>query len=374
MATRGEENCMSDDDEVETTLRGDERLLSIRAVTGRRLRGRLRISMGHFSGVVASAVVERRVRVARACEYLAGVFSAEDGFASWTSPFRDFSRRERAPTECFTSAVIGQVLTDGGLEPTYLADLLDVVRACCNEDGFIHFFRDSSLLEADVDCTGVGHALLLEVGQGYPNLKHTIDRLVANTRADGIIEVYANATDEHEGRIDECALANALYLLFVVRREQEAQASLDLVANTLIEDAFLCGSRYYPCPDTFLYFVSRIVRDFPRIQSQLLEPLRRRLIDRFGTDTFCLDRAIRVAAADNVGILDIPDLEVITHAQRLDGSWSAAPFFRYGRTERYFGSEALSTAFALRALVAAGGERAIGEVTEGLRRGSCGRL
>jgi hypothetical protein len=317
--------------------------------------------MGQLSGVVPTAVVDRRARLAAASEYLGCEFSPEYGFASWTSPFRDFSRRVRAPAECFTSAVIGQVLTDGGLEPPYLGELLDVVRGCINEEGFIHFFLDASLLEADVDCTGVGHALLHEWNQGYPRLAETIGRLVNNTRSDGIIEVYANAGQEHEGRVDECALANALYLLFVVGREGEAEASYEVVRKTLVEESYLCGSRYYPCPDTFLYFVSRIVRDFPRTHAELLEPLRRRLIDRFGTDTSCLDRAIRVAAADNVGMLDIPDLEVVAQAQRPDGSWAAGPFYCFGTTRRYLGSDALSTAFAVRALVI-GGERGVGEM------------
>ncbi|MBN1605365.1 MAG: hypothetical protein JW940_01970 [Polyangiaceae bacterium] len=329
--------------------------------------------MGQISGVVPTAVVDRRAREAAATEYLAREFSADHGFASWTSPFRDFSRRVRAPAECFTSAVIGQVLTDGGLEPPYLGGLLDVVGTCINEEGFIHFFQDPSLLEADVDCTGVGHALLLESGRVYPRFVDTIDRLANNTRSDGIIQVYANAREEHEGRVDECALANALYLLFVVGRENEAEPSYELVRRTLVDEGYLCGSRYYPCPDTFLYFMSRIVRDFPRTHAELLELLRRRLIDRFGTDTSCLDRAIRVAAADNVGVLDIPDLEVVAQAQRPDGSWAAAPFFCFGESQRYLGSEALSTAFAVRALVV-GGEKGIEEMREAMRRGERGGI
>lgn len=320
--------------------------------------------MGSFSGVVPAVVPGRHERVARACGYLATSFSWTQGFASWISPFRDFSRRMRSPAECFTSAVIGQVLTDAGIEPPYLKGVLNQVRSSCNGDGFVHFFEDKSLLDADVDCTAVGHALLVQAGVPYEGLAHTVDRLVGNTRSDGVIEVYVDPTEEHAGRIDECALANVMYLLYLLGREGEAEASLAVVAQTLRDEAFLCGSRYYPCPDTLLYFVSRIVRDFPRAEERLLEPLRRRLEERFGADTSCLDRAIRVAAADNVGMLDVPDLEVVAHAQRPDGSWPAAPFFRYGRTERYFGSEALSTAFAVRAL-GAGGSATYGTAGKG---------
>jgi hypothetical protein len=325
--------------------------------------------MGHFSGVVATAVVNRRARVAKACDYLVGKFSPECGFANWTSAFQDLSCRERAATECFTSAIIGQGLTDGGLEPPYLGELLDFVRTCIDEDGLIHVCQDELLLDAEVDCTAVGHALLLDSGHVCRNLQRSIDRLVANTRVeDGIIDICADPRAEHEGRVDECALANALYLLFLVGRELEAQPCFEFLANTLVERRRLRGSRYYSGPETFLYFMSRIVRDFPLTHPDLLEPLRRRLIERFGIDASSLDRAIRVAAADNVGILDVSDLEAVSHAQQPDGSWPAAPFLRYGTTERYFGSEALSTAFAVRALVA-GGERGIEEVREALRRG-----
>lgn len=279
----------------------------------------------------------------------------------------DVSRSVRSPVECFTSAVIGQVLTDGGLEPPYLGELFDVVRTFMSDDGFIRFFLDESLFGMDVSATGVGHALLLDSGQVYPRLRYTIDRLVAHTRPDGVIEAYASAEDEHEGRTDECALASALYLLFLVGREGEAQPSFSLMTTTLVGGGF--GS--HPCPDALLYFVSRIVRDFPRTHPELLQPIRRRLIERFGSDASCLDRAIRVAAADNVGILDVPDLEVVSRAQRPDGTWPAEPLFGCDRTRRCFGSEALSTAFAVRALVA-GGERGIGEVREALRREQVG--
>ena len=72
--------------------------------------------MGSFSGIVPAVVPGRHDRIARACGYLASSFSWSQGFASWTSPFKDFSRRVRSPVEYFTSAVIGQALTDAGIE------------------------------------------------------------------------------------------------------------------------------------------------------------------------------------------------------------------------------------------------------------------
>src|SRR5690606_2561981 len=109
---------------------------------------------------------------------------------------------------------------------------------------------------------------------------------------------------------------------------------------------------YYPSGDTFLYFLSRLLRDFERLQQDFLEPLHAVLVRRFGQEGCALSRATRVAAADNVGLFDPDDLAWIAAAQRPDGSWPPGAFFKYGRASRYFGSEAVTTAFALRALVA----------------------
>ncbi len=302
---------------------------------------------------LAPAVVPDRIsRVERAREYLERGFSHEEGFASWTTDSQTFDTRKRAPTEYFSTMVVTQLIVDAGQRSLVNDRVRDFVLASCNARGFVHFFKDHALLPADIDCTGVGHALLVALREPHDDLPSIAERLLRNVTKDGIIEVYEQPAGEHAGRIDPCALVNALYLVYWAGREALAEPSIDLVHEFLTSGAFERGTRYYPSGDIFLYFLSRLLRDFERTHRRFLQPLHARLLERFGEPASTLDRAMRVSAADNVGLFDADDLAELVALQQPDGSWPPGAFFKYGRSVRYFGSEAVTTAFALRALVA----------------------
>lgn len=280
-------------------------------------------------------------------------FDAETGFPSHLSDHRDFSRPYRSPPEVFTTGIIAQCLLDAGATSEILESCLHVMRRAFDAEGFVHFFHDRRLLDADLDCTAVAHSLCLRLGAGESRVGQTVDAMLTNTNEAGILEVYHRASPEHRGRIDHCVLVNVMYLLCQLERFEEAAPSWRCLTEFLKSDTYLFGTRYYPSPDVFLYFASRLVRDFPRSCSTLLEPLRERLLNRQGADTPCFDRALRVAACANVGLQAGEDLLVVASARRGDGSWAISPFFRYGRTPRYFGSEALSTVVGAQALASA---------------------
>ncbi len=304
------------------------------------------------SDIVPAVVVDRPERVTRAVRYLERVLSAPGGCPSWTADTPSFEHRAPTPPEVFSSMVAAQLILDAGQDSALVSRALGLVSKACNPRGFVHFFEDWALLPADIDCTGVGHALLLSAGQAHPELDAIVDRLLRNVTADGVLEVYEQPAEARSGRVDPTALVNALYLVFHCGREAEARPSLDYVHRHLTSRAFEAGTRYYPSGDTFLYFLSRLLRDFERAQGRLLQPLHEVLVSRFGASACVLTRATRVAAADNVGLFDPDDLQGVADAQRPDGSWPPGAFFKYGRASRYFGSEAVTTAFALRALVA----------------------
>ncbi|MBN2191349.1 MAG: hypothetical protein JW751_00915 [Polyangiaceae bacterium] len=304
------------------------------------------------SDISPAIVSGRAARVARAVRYLERAFAAEHGCASWTADNEDFDGRTLAPREYFSTMIASQLLLDADQNSTIVTRALRLVAKSCNPRGWMHFFENWNLLPADIDCTGVGHALMLSVGHPHVELSLVVDRLLRNVTAGGIMEVYEQPSGVHEGRLDAAALVNALYLVYWAEREAEAQPSLAYVHEHLTSGAFEHGTRYYPSGDTFLYFLSRLLRDFERAQSRFLEPLHEILLRRFGAETCVLTRATRVAAADNVGLFDPDDLKAVADAQRPDGSWPPGAFFKYGRASRYFGSEGVTTAFALRALVA----------------------
>jgi len=304
------------------------------------------------SDLAPAIVAGRAERVSRAVRYLERALTSPGGCASWTADTLSFEDPVPTPPEVFSTMVAAQLVLDAGQDSTLVSHALRLVSSSCNPRGFVHFFADRALLPADIDCTGVGHALLISAGRAHPDLDGIVDRLLRNVTSAGIMEVYEQPAASRSDRIDATAAVNALYLVFHCGREAEARPSLDFVEHHLTSRAFEQGTRYYPSGDTFLYFLSRLLRDFERAQPRFLGPLHEVLKPRFGKEASVLTRATRVAAADNVGLFDTEDLAVIAAAQRPDGSWPPGAFFKYGRASRYFGSEAVTTAFALRALVA----------------------
>lgn len=283
--------------------------------------------------------------------YLEAQFRRESGFPSYIAPAGDFNKRVPAPTEIFSSLIISQCLVDIGIKPIFLKNIPRLISKVTNSEGFIHFFFDRELLVADVDCTAVAYSLLISLGQKPPFLKRTIDRIVNNTNDYGIIEVYQEPGEEHAGRVDECVLVNALHLLYSVGRASEALPSEQLVSQTLKERKYLKGTRYYPSPDAFLYFLSRLVRDFVEPRRRYFADLISALYERLDERGAYMDLALRYAALDNIGFGDPKYSERILEHRTQRGNWMADSFFKYGRTSLYFGGEPLSTGLGIRASI-----------------------
>ncbi|MGW3017320.1 hypothetical protein [Streptomyces longwoodensis] len=161
---------------------------------------------------------------------------------------------------------------------------------------------------------------------------------------------------------DPVACANALYALLLAdltgcdEARGVADATVGHLAEHLSSGRFLCGTRYYPSPDAFLYAVSRLCARFPDAARPLTAPARRAL-ERTGTGAAAvpgsvLETALRVLAADHLGVTAGQDERRarLARAQRPDGSWPAAAYYRMGRLPVYFGSAYLTTVFALSAL------------------------
>jgi hypothetical protein len=138
-------------------------------------------------------------------------------------------------------------------------------------------------------------------------------------------------------------------------------ATLAYVRDHLKSGDYLSGTRYYPAPETFLYYVSRLCRRFLDCRATLAADLARALDERRvaapcpGTaadPSAPLNLAQRVIASCNAGRLDglRGDLDDLLGSQLSDGSWPAAPFYSLGKRALYFGSPALTTMFVVKAI------------------------
>lgn len=218
--------------------------------------------------------------------------------------------------------------------------------------GIFYFFQLESLLPPDVDSTALGVSLLAETGCIESSaLDHAVEKTLTNTNGEGVIEVYFPPCG-HRRYVDAVVCANALYLLTLAGRAQEARKTIDFVAESLCSQAYLRGTRYYS-PDLFLYFVSRLVARFPQQYPDFAYSLRHAIQARRGATETPLDAAARLITAKRAGVANEVDEQTLLLAQAADGGWPADVFYRFGRRHGYFGGRALTTAFAVNALAKA---------------------
>ncbi len=165
-------------------------------------------------------------------------------------------------------------------------------------------------------------------------------------------------SDIHEIRADGSQLRRRF------RRSQLVARNIEYLLNCLDHSAYAIGTRYYPSPDAFLCFASMLVRDFPDDTAILRAPLLEALSVRWharptraedpGTPETPINLAMRIIAAQNLGVREAAihrEKVALMQMQRPSGAWPAAAFFKLGSMDYYFGSEAMTTLFALRALL-----------------------
>lgn len=260
--------------------------------------------------------------------------------------------------ETFSSMLVLDLLVDTQVDPCILEHLVRYV-AAHRHDGMFWFFEDPTLVPPDVDSVAVGLSALARAGAVDPSDEAeaaVIDRVVSNCTADGIIQVYFPPRENREERVDPVVCANALGLIHLAGRGHEARKTEDFLYSVLESRAYLQGTRYYPMPETFLYFLARATRSSESLRERFLPLMRERVGESLAHGRAAasppLLAALRLVAANATGHDDLDDVRVLLDTQRQDGSWEAHPLGTTGRHRMrlYFGSGPLTTAFALHAL------------------------
>lgn len=206
----------------------------------------------------------------------------------------------------------------------------------------VHFFHDASRLPADADCTALAYLLVLSAGLDLEAQAHrAFDTIAANTGCDGVVATYFERSGERAGIIDAVVAANVVRLAVRLGRTDEVRATTAFLDGLVRDRSYLDGSRYYPSPDCLLYSLA-LGRPVPG--------LREAIAARMGASAGAIDLAQRILAARRVGLVNAADRDRLIALADADGTWPAEGWFCYGRSRRWFGSRALSTAFALAAL------------------------
>jgi hypothetical protein len=269
-------------------------------------------------------------------------------FDCYTSSKRTFEDRALVSMENFTLMIVLELL-HGVPETEALNEMMSqTLLSRMRPDGLFHFFIDRDALPADADCTATGIALLLRHNLISGRVAdQALDVLLKNVDGDGVVTTYIDASSDRQDIVDPVVCVNVLYLAAMRDRVSEAAATLHFVEEVLRERLYSFGTRYYPRPENFLFFLTRLVMDFPDLFERLHGELRSAVLECRGASAYPLDRAQWLSSMTRLGLPVEAEMSSFMTLQRPDGTWPVDAFFRYGRSGVFFGTEMVTTAMAV---------------------------
>jgi hypothetical protein len=253
------------------------------------------------------------------------------------------------PCEIFTPMVITDLVFKDKSELKIRADLVTAVKSYQSDDGVFTFWNEPGF-PADIDDTAFGLSILAETGQTDLSFVHqVVNRILDNVNEEGIFRVYFPPYG-HRSYVDPVVCVSALYLFALLSREKEAQKTEAYVLEHLRTQAYLEGTHMYPLPDIFLCYLARLIDKSAYYRERFENHLKQELEIRIGATQSPLDLAARVITAKTVGLSNELEESGLILSKNGQSGWPANTFFEFHRRHGYFGCEALTTAFAVRAL------------------------
>lgn len=182
----------------------------------------------------------------------------------------------------------------------------------------------------DVDCNSIAYSAFDHLDD--VNRQSVMDQMLRYVDSQGILQGYLS---DDKVRIDILMCVNGLSLFNEYGRGHELAATENWLYNVFVHRAFRDGTHYYPSPDLFLYFVSRLLRKAPNssLRERFGPMLRDCVLERTEADGDALALACRVIAAARCGVSDERNLERLLSLQMEDGEWEGGVLYRFNRTE-----------------------------------------
>ncbi|KAK4465122.1 HAD-like domain-containing protein [Cladorrhinum samala] len=231
---------------------------------------------------------------------------------------------------------------------------------------------ESKAFPPDLDTTSIAYMTVPPTHPYHHRLAHpalTAEAMFANRDAEGYFETYFSS--DRRGRVNPEVSVSVLRFLNKFGsagqipgipnldvKDERIDKTKKLVVDCLARRASLYGNRYYPHPETFLYYVSMLCSECkdtsPNLHADLAENLEQALMERLHVSINALALAMRVRACQLAGLrteLVQPDLDSLLGMQEADGGWPAGDFCCHGKAQSMrIGSRGLTTALAWRIL------------------------
>jgi HAD superfamily hydrolase (TIGR01509 family) len=196
----------------------------------------------------------------------------------------------------------------------------------------------------DLDTTSIA---LLTLNVDSEVARSVLDEMLLYINSDGLVGVYFDKT---RPRVDPVVCVNVLRLFSRYGRDLQLQKTLDWVTEVLVHRAYIDGTLFYYHAESFLFFLSCLFKENPRLQTRFREPLQERLRERTGQpgDALCL--AMRAIACQTLGIVNVIDVQALLPLQSRDGGWEAGWVCRMGSSGVPVGNRGVTTALCIRAI------------------------
>lgn len=276
----------------------------------------------------------------------------DGSYTSYITDSREVEGTIPVPAEIFTSVLVADTLPKRSPFSSLTASCLHYVRNQMPPYP-LSFFEDRRFPPPDSDTNSLATSVLLE--------NHLIDSRTANHILDIILSfrdqqgrVQVWLSDEMPCELDDVVGANVLYLGYLLGRGGEMKKTEDWIMERLDSYVYLLeGTRYYPSPDSFLYFLGRLMK-FREMKNKLHNKLANHVQQRIGTTEYPLDIAIRSIVATSLGIHNEEEMHKLLCMQGLDGAWPTDALYSEGKQvvlySTYYGNKSLPTVFSIRAL------------------------
>jgi len=224
------------------------------------------------------------------------------------------------------------------------------------EDDLWRFYGKNSYIHFDLDTTCCALASLKEYNANL-NFKTIASKLLKYRNGQGIFNTWILDIDppfeKIDNNVDWVVNANVLffYSLLDWRLPEVEQYLIRIVENEIFKER----SPYYESPLCFIYCLTRAYADgnnlrlipaITKIRDYLLG-----ITDNLPSNS--LEKVLAITSLLNCGMGSVTGEYVIKHLlneQKNDGQWPIGAFFPHPYTDFVYGSETMTTAFALEAL------------------------
>lgn len=303
------------------------------------------------SGIIRNKKTIKNEAVKKGNNYLSQKIT-DTGFQSYFGINRNLNTINTfSNNEIFTSIVIAELIPQQFKKNQYYKNLVKYINSSLELDGTISFFQDNKILSPDIDCTSIGLSVLFSDGKLTQKIINNVtEKIFKNINSKNIIKVYFDSKKKY---IDPIVCINALYFLYFIGKNKNkiTKENEKFIYDFFKNESYLNGTRYYHSPDTFLFFLTRLVMKLPKDLKNKYHNLLKKAIQKRRLKTnYPLDIAIRVYLSKIFGINNKVEFDKLLKMQSIDGSWPIDGFFRNDNKNLYFGCKELTTAFAIKAL------------------------